>query len=86
MSRRRNLDAEESLAFTQDDFIAAGSRVAVTGRRRMRVRATNRTVGTPYAHFFTVVGGKIHAFAEHYDTAAVADACRQRGRGAGVVS
>ena len=76
-------EAEDVIEFTQDRFVVTGDRVAVTGRYRVRVRATHRTVETRYAHFFTVVDGKIHAFEEYYDTAAVADAHRQRRARAG---
>jgi hypothetical protein len=69
-------DAEEVVEFTQDEFIVTGSRVAVIGRYVARVRATGRTVETPYAQFFTVVDRKIHAFQEIFDTAAVAEAYR----------
>ena len=69
-------EAEESLLFTQDEFIVTGSQVGVTGRYRARIKATGKTVETPYAHFFTVVDGKIHSFREYYDTAAVAGAYR----------
>ena len=69
-------EAEEMLQFTQDEFVVTGSQVGVTGRYRARVRATGKTVETPYAHFFTVVDGKIHSFREYYDTAAVAQAYR----------
>ena len=69
-------EAEETLHFTQDEYIVTGSQVGVTGRYRARIRATDKTVETPYAHFFTVVDGKIHSFREYYDTAAVAGAYR----------
>lgn len=71
-------EQEEIVEFTQDEFVATGNRVAVTGHYKARVRATNRTVETPYAHFFTVVDGKVHAFHEYYDTAAVAEAYRPK--------
>jgi hypothetical protein len=69
-------EAEETLQFAQDEFIVTGSQVGVTGRYRARIRATDKTVETAYAHFFTVVDGKIHSFREYYDTAAVAEAYR----------
>lgn len=68
--------SEETVEFTLDEFIVTGHRVAVTGRYRARVRATRRTFETPYAHFFTVVDGKVRSFQEYYDTATVADAYR----------
>ena len=68
--------AEDTLEFTQDQFIVTGSQVGVTGRYKARVKATGKTVETPYAHFFTVVDGRIYAFQEYYDTAAVAEAYR----------
>ena len=67
-------EAEESLVFTQEEFVVTGSQVGVTGRYRARIRATDKTVETPFAHFFTVVDGQIHSFHEYYDTAAVASA------------
>lgn len=70
-------EAEDILEFTQDEFIVTGSQVAVTGRYRARVRATDRVVETPYAHFFTVVDSRIRLFHEYYDTAAVAEAYRK---------
>jgi hypothetical protein len=69
-------EAEDVLSMRQDDFLVTGSLVAVRGRMRTRVRATGRTVETPYAHFFSVVDGRIQEFQEFYDTAAVGEAFR----------
>jgi ketosteroid isomerase-like protein len=69
-------EAEDVLSMTQDDFIVTGGLVATRGRIRSRVRATGRTVETPYAHFFSVVDGRIREFQEFYDTAAVGAAFR----------
>ena len=61
-------DAE---SFEPRHFLADGDYVVVLGRERFRVRATGKTWETEWAHAFTVVGGKITAFYEYTDTAAV---------------
>ena len=69
--------AEEIQEFTQDDYIAQDDKVVVTGRSKALVKSTNRGLNLEYVHIFTVGGGKVQQFVEHFDTAAAAEAYRQ---------
>lgn len=71
--------AVDVLAFEPRQFVAQGDTVVVLGSERMRVRATGREYHTAWAHTFTIRGGKISAFAEHTDTAAIIAALRSGG-------
>ena len=71
--------AEDVLEFTQENFIAQDDKVAVTGRYRAKVKSTGRIIDTPFVHVFDISEGKVRGFVEHLDTAAIADAYRQRG-------
>ena len=75
--------AEEILEFTQDDFIAQRNKVVVTGRYKVRIKATDRTVDSTYVHIFTISDRKLQQFVEYTDTAVIAGAYRQSA-GAGV--
>jgi hypothetical protein len=64
----QHADAE---SFEPRHFIADGEFVVVLGHERFRVKATGKTWTTEWAHAFTVVDGKITAFYEYTDTAAI---------------
>lgn len=58
-------------AFEPRHFVADGDYVVVLGSERFRVKATGKRWTTEWAHAFTVEGGKITAFCEYTDTAAI---------------
>ncbi len=62
-------ETEELLLFEPEDFIASGGKVAVTGRSRMKVRATGRISETQWVHIFTLEDGRVVRFFEMFDTA-----------------
>jgi len=64
----------EMLSFEPQEFIAEGDRVVVTGNERVRIKSTNRILEQDWVMLFTVRDGRIAAFAEYYDTLAVAAA------------
>ena len=55
-------------------FIASDDRVVVLGRERFRAKPTGRTWACEWAHAFIVRDGKIAAFREYTDTAAITQA------------
>jgi uncharacterized protein len=55
-------------------YVAAADRVVVLGRERIRVKSTGLTYASEWAHAVTVLDGKIAAFREYTDTAAIANA------------
>ncbi|ACT60153.1 nuclear transport factor 2 family protein [Hirschia baltica] len=55
--------------FLQEDFIADGEKVAVTGHLRMVLKATGRLYSSDYAHILTVRNGKVVRFRDFQDTA-----------------
>jgi ketosteroid isomerase-like protein len=61
-------------AFEPRTFVAEGDRVVVLGFERVRSKRTGRTFESHWAHSFTLVDGKIVAFREYTNTAAVAAA------------
>jgi len=56
------------------EFVDEGDKVVDLGHYQWRVRDTDREFATDFVHVFTVRNGKIVAFREHFDTAAVASA------------
>jgi ketosteroid isomerase-like protein len=71
---RQVADQQEALEFEPREFVAQGERVVSLGHYRWRVKATGREYSGDFAHVFTARGGKIVAFHEFTDTAAVAAA------------
>src|SRR5262245_16246256 len=57
--------------FEPETFLASGDRVVVLGSDPARVTATGKVPDEPWAHAFTVKDGKIVAFQEYLDTAAL---------------
>ena len=58
-------------------FVAAGDRVVVLGRERVRAKSTGRTYETDWAHSFLLRDGKIVEFQEYTDTNRIAAAFRE---------
>ncbi|MEO8436338.1 MAG: nuclear transport factor 2 family protein [Pyrinomonadaceae bacterium] len=63
--------SQEPLRFEPREFIAQDDRVVCLGSYDWRVRETNREFSSDFAHVFTIADGKIVAFSEFMDTAAV---------------
>ena len=57
--------------FEPTAFIADGDRVLVLGSETARVKATGKVLEIEWAHAFTLSNGKVTAFHEYVDTAAV---------------
>ena len=68
------LENSEPEAFEPLHFVAAEDRVVALGRERFRVKSTGLTWACEWAHAFIVRDGKIAAFREYTDTAAMASA------------
>ena len=64
-------DVFEIQRFEPDAFVADGDRVVVLGSDTSRVKATGKVLDAEWAHVFTIRDGKIVAFKEYIDTAAV---------------
>ena len=64
-------DLFEIQRFEPKDFIAQGERVVVLGQETSRVKATGKVLDADWAHVFTLRNGKVVAFQEYIDTAAV---------------
>ena len=67
---------EEITHFEPGEFIAQGDKVVVTGNYRGRTRQAGRDYDLDWLHLFTVRDGRISAFREYVDTAALAEAHR----------
>ncbi|HKY04151.1 MAG TPA: nuclear transport factor 2 family protein [Blastocatellia bacterium] len=67
-------EAQDSLEFNPQEFIAQGEKVVATGQYQWRTRETGRNFGGDWAHVFTIENGKITGFHEYTDTAALARA------------
>jgi ketosteroid isomerase-like protein len=52
-------------------FVAEGDRVVVLGSETAKVKATGKVLEVQWAHAFTLKNGKVIAFEEYVDTAAV---------------
>jgi ketosteroid isomerase-like protein len=57
--------------FEPKEFIAQGDRVIVFGEETAAVRATGKVLDNPWVHSFTLRNGKVVAFQEYFDSAAV---------------
>ena len=66
--------AQDVVEFEPLEFIAQGDQVVVIGHFIMRIKATNRDVGSDWAHVWSFKGGKIIRFREYVDTAVVSKA------------
>ena len=65
---------QDLIVFEPREFVADGDKVVALGHYQWRVRDTDREFATDFVHVFTIRNGKIVAFREHFDTAAVAAA------------
>lgn len=61
-------------SFTQDEFIAGETQVAVVGHLILTAKSTGRQYESPYAHIIDVKDGKWVRFRDFADTATVAHA------------
>lgn len=57
-----------------DHVVAEGDTVVLLGHYTWRVKATDRSFSSDFAHAFHLAGGKIEKFQEFLDTAAAAAA------------
>jgi ketosteroid isomerase-like protein len=76
--------AEEFTRFEPGEFIAQGDRVVVLGNYAGRVRASGGPYDLEWVHVFTVRDGRIAAFREYIDTAALTDAYQTAAAATGV--
>ena len=67
-------DLEESLLFETSAMIAEGDKVVALGSYSWRVRSTRQKYKSDFAHVWTFSNGKVIAFQEYFDTAALRDA------------
>lgn len=70
-------EADETLAFEPREFFANGDKVVVLGSFQGRARSTGKMIEQDWVQVFTVRNGKIAAFREFYDSAAIAAAYRR---------
>lgn len=62
--------------FSPQRFFSDADRVFVEGHAAYTVKGTGKSVDTDFLHVFTVTGGKISGFVEHFDTFQVVEAGR----------
>ena len=62
---------QDVLEFEPREFVAQRDKVVSLGHYRWRVKDTDREYRSDFVHIFTVNGGKITSFREHFDTAVV---------------
>ena len=60
--------------FEPRELLAQGDRVIVVGSETAVARSTGKTIELDWVHAFTLRGGKVVAFQEFFDTAAVMSA------------
>jgi ketosteroid isomerase-like protein len=56
------------------DFVADGDRIVALGTYTGTYKKTGREISVPYAHVWTVDGGRIQKFVQYTDTAKVLEA------------
>ena len=64
-------EAEDFEQFEPREFVAQGDRVVAIGHYRAKAKATGKVFDSPFAMVFTFRGGKIAAFREFTDSAAI---------------
>ena len=64
-------DAFDIQRFEPKEFIAQGDRIVVLGSETARVKSTGRVLDLDWVHVFAMRNGKVVAFQEFFDTAAV---------------
>ena len=62
--------------FSPQRFFSDADRVFVEGHAAYTVNSTGKSVDTDFLHVFTVTGGRISGFVEHFDTFQVVEAGR----------
>jgi ketosteroid isomerase-like protein len=67
-------DLEESLLFETSALIAEDNKVVSLGTYSWRVRSTRQKFKSDFAHVWTFSNGKVIAFQEYFDTAALRNA------------
>ena len=67
----RVAESEDFEQFEPREFTAQGDSVVALGRYRAKVKKTGRTFESDFAMVFTVRGGKVVAFREFTDSAAI---------------
>lgn len=65
---------QDVIEFEPREFVAQGDKVISLGHYRWRVKDTGREFASDFVHVFTIREGKIVAFREHFDSAAIAAA------------
>ena len=68
---------QEVIEFEPREFVAAGDKVVSLGHYQWRVKDTGRDFASHFAHVFTIRDGKVTAFREYFDSAALASAYRK---------
>jgi ketosteroid isomerase-like protein len=61
----------EVLGFEIRRLVADGDTVVALGLERARARPTGRLFETPFAHVWTISDGRVAAFEDHLDSAAL---------------
>ena len=74
-------DNQEALQFEPREFIEQGDKVVALGHYKWRILSTGREYASDFVHIFTVRGGQIVGFREHFDTA-LAQAAYQKAASA----
>lgn len=64
----------DGFSATAEDFIVEGNRIAAFGIYAGKYRRTGKSLTAPFAHVWTVRGGKIMNFLMYTDTAKVLEA------------
>jgi hypothetical protein len=64
----------EGYSAVPSEFVADGETVVALGRYSGKYRASGREMSVPFAHVWTLRGGRIVSFVQHTDTAKVAEA------------
>jgi ketosteroid isomerase-like protein len=67
-------EEQDVITFEPREFVAQGNKVVSLGHYEWTVKSTGRKFTSDFAHIFTVEGGKVIAFREHFDSAAAAAA------------
>ena len=69
----RLVDEWEDISVTPNEFVVEGERVVVFGRYKETWKATGETIDIPFVHSWTVEDGKLVAFQQYTDTAALVE-------------
>ena len=68
----------KDISVTPQVYVVEGDRVVVFGRYKETWKATGRTIDIPFVHSWTVNDGKLVAFQQYTDTAALVETMGQR--------